>query len=331
MKVSVIIPTYNSKDTLIKCLNSLIKQNYRSKYEIIVIDDGSTDKTGEAIKKNFKKSKLIRYFSQKNKGPAVARNFGAKKAKGEFILFTDADCVPEKNWIKNITSPFKNKKVVGVSGSYGKNLNKKSIISRLIHFEILERYKKLKKQKEIDFISTYSAAYRRKIFLKTKGFDESFKKPAGEDTELSFKMHKYGKLIFKPEAKVGHFHRSALTKYIKQKSTTGFWRADLYMKHSNKIFRHSFTPLKDYFELALLGLAFLFLIFFLISFNTVLLYVFLGFLIASIACSLRTVLKIKGDPELAILAPFIILIRNFFLGWGAFVGFFKKKRKLNNK
>lgn len=102
MKVSVIIPTYNEKDVLQKCLDSLSKQTYKD-IEIIVVDDGSTDGTSD---------KLLT-LKQNHLGAGSARNLGAKNAKGEILAFVDADMTFETNFIENLVKPILNKKTNG--------------------------------------------------------------------------------------------------------------------------------------------------------------------------------------------------------------------------
>jgi len=93
--ISIIIPVYNQAEHLANCLNSIKKQTYDN-YEIIVINDGSTDNITEVIK-NFKKifGFKLSYFEQENRGANATRNRGAKLAKGEYIIFCDADVTME--------------------------------------------------------------------------------------------------------------------------------------------------------------------------------------------------------------------------------------------
>ena len=108
MKVSIILPTYNRKKLLKKCIESLISQNYpKEDFEIIVIDDGSTDGTEQITRKLKRKIPNLIYYKTKHNGQANARNFGLRKAKGSFIAFTDDDCVVEKNWLRKIEDTFK--------------------------------------------------------------------------------------------------------------------------------------------------------------------------------------------------------------------------------
>ncbi|MBR1801888.1 glycosyltransferase family 2 protein [Candidatus Saccharibacteria bacterium] len=89
-KVSIIIPTFNAEDTLERCINSVLEQTYNN-LEIIIINDGSTDKTAEIGKKLAKKNTQIKYIFQENRGVSSARNNGIKKASGEYIFFLDSD------------------------------------------------------------------------------------------------------------------------------------------------------------------------------------------------------------------------------------------------
>lgn len=107
-KISVIIPAYNEQDCVQECINSLFEQTFKP-LEIIVVDDGSQDKTLHILKK-FKGIKVLR---QPHLGPGSARNKGAKKAKGEILVFVDADMTFDKRFIDRLTLPIREKGVIG--------------------------------------------------------------------------------------------------------------------------------------------------------------------------------------------------------------------------
>jgi glycosyltransferase involved in cell wall biosynthesis len=89
--ISIILPTYERAHFIEKAINAISQQTY-SCWELIIIDDGSTDNTEELVKElsvNIKNE--IKYLKQENKGPAVARNTGIKKAKGDYVAFFDSD------------------------------------------------------------------------------------------------------------------------------------------------------------------------------------------------------------------------------------------------
>lgn len=106
-KVSVIIPVYNEQNSINDALESITDQSYKN-LELIIVDDGSTDKTLEIIKK-FK----VKILSQDHKGPGVARNFGAAKATGEILIFVDADMTFDKDFVTDLVKPIISGKTIG--------------------------------------------------------------------------------------------------------------------------------------------------------------------------------------------------------------------------
>ncbi|MDZ7764208.1 MAG: glycosyltransferase family A protein [Melioribacteraceae bacterium] len=98
---SVIVPTYNRADEINELLNSLVNQTIDdSFFEVIIVDDGSTDNTEEIINRIQDKTSLhLSFLKQDHKGPGEARNLGMENAKGEFLLFIDSDCIADENWL----------------------------------------------------------------------------------------------------------------------------------------------------------------------------------------------------------------------------------------
>ena len=238
MRCSLIIPAYNAEKTIKSCIESALKQNLRQdEYEVIVVDDGSVDNTSVIVERY--PVKLIR---QQNQGPAVARNRGVSEADGDILVFTDSDCELDYNFLNNITTTIvKDTQIIGVQGSY--KTKQKEFIAQFGQIEIETRYKKMAKEKYIDFIGTYAAAYRANIFRKYGGFDTGFPLASGEDTEFSYKLQSVGyKLVFVPDAFVYHQHPTKLVKYLRTKFYRGFWRIRLYKKHPKKAIKDSYTP-----------------------------------------------------------------------------------------
>lgn len=101
IKISIIIPVYNGEKTIERCINSIINNNYEN-IEIIVINDGSNDRTLEILEKIKKVEKRLKVISQKNSGVSAARNLGIKNSTGDYIYFMDADDYIEENCIKTV-------------------------------------------------------------------------------------------------------------------------------------------------------------------------------------------------------------------------------------
>lgn len=105
-KVSVIVPAYNSEDTIRRCLDSILKQTYKN-IEIIVINDGSTDSTEAICREYAAECDKVYLYNQKNQGVSAARNSGIDKATGRYLQFVDADDYIEENMTERLVSEFK--------------------------------------------------------------------------------------------------------------------------------------------------------------------------------------------------------------------------------
>ena len=315
MNASIIIPVRNGSATIADCLRALLKQDFDARYEIIVVDDGSTDDTASIVKR-FKGVKLIR---QKPSGPAIARNAGAKNAKHEIVVFTDADCIPEKDWLKEMLKPFANSKVAAVQGAY--KTRQRSLIARFVQTEIEYRYNKMLRSKTIDWIGSYSAAYRKRIFLREQGFNEKFPKASGEDPELSYRLQKKGyKLVFNPKAIVYHRHPESLLHYLRKKFQHAYWRILLYRMHKEKAVSDSYTPQALKAQIGMLGLAILFAI--LSPFNNLFAFASLFALFLVLLFMLPfTLFALKRDFLIGLITPAVLFLRDTSFLSGLALGF----------
>lgn len=194
--ISVIIPVYNDEKNLLDCIKSLLVQDTKDKYEIIVVEDGSKSN----LKKLLKKYKLVKYYCKKNGGPASARNFGIKEAKGDIICFIDSDAIANKDWLFNITKKISEK---GVGGIGGKTINRnEGILSESLHLIEFGGFTK-RISRETRVVPTVNACYYKKDILSIGGFDESYF--YGEDTDLNWKITKLNKkIMYEPSAIVSH-------------------------------------------------------------------------------------------------------------------------------
>jgi glycosyltransferase involved in cell wall biosynthesis len=128
MKISVLIPVYNAEKYLIHCIESIISQDI---YEILLVNDGSTDISGDICDKYGKLDTRIKVFHQENKGASVARNLALEKATGEWIAFVDADDWIENNWYDSVEDSVLNYKDVDIF-TFGYNRIKNNKIKQYV-------------------------------------------------------------------------------------------------------------------------------------------------------------------------------------------------------
>ena len=321
MKVSVIVPAYNAEHTVGSCIEALLNQELpHDNYEVIVVDDGSTDGTAKTIKKY-----PVKYFYQENSGPASARNAGVYKSENEIILFTDADCVPSNNWIREMVRPFKKKEIVAVKGAYKTNQNE--IVARFAQVEFLERFELLKRYENIDMVDTYSAAFKKEIFLEAGGFDLSFPVANNEDTEFSYKLSKQGyRMVFNPDAVVFHLdHPDSLKRYSKLKFWRGYWRMVVYKMYPDKMVKDSYTPQTLKLQVLLFYVMTASLATLLISPSLGVWILFISFIMFLFSTVGFVLIAIKEDLAVAILSPLLLLVRAASIGSGALWGSLKAK------
>ena len=237
MHASILVPAYNASATLEDCLKALVKQQNVSSLEIIVVDDGSQDTTPEIVAR-YPQVRLIR---SAHGGAAAARNRGARDARGDILLFTDADCEPQPDWACAMLAPFVDSSIIATKGIYRTRQNE--LVARFVQLEYEEKYARMRGEPTIDHVDTYSAGYRREIFLSHNGFDESFPSAAVEDQEFSFRLAKQGyRMVFAPEAIVNHRHVTTLKAYAKRKFRIGYWKVHTHHRHPDKLWRDSHTP-----------------------------------------------------------------------------------------
>ncbi|MFH1588887.1 MAG: glycosyltransferase [Candidatus Diapherotrites archaeon] len=317
VEVSVIIPAFNCEKTIPATIHSILTQKTKKSFELIVVDDASTDNTALIVQR-FEKA---RFFQQEKLGPAHARNLGAKKADGKLLLFIDADCIANQKWLNEMITPFRNRNVSGVQGAY--KTAQREWIARFTQIEIEDRYDLMKASRnEIDWIGSYSAGYRKEDFFEAGGFDESFPIASGEDPALSFKISASGKkIIFNQEAIVYHKHPASFFKYFKTKFFRAFYRIMLYEKFPKKAVKDSYTPQILKIRIILIWLLLVFLALFqttkieIIEFISILLIMLL--LLSTAPFSIKAV---KKDLTVGTISPAILIARDFIFLLGLIAG-----------
>jgi len=210
--ISVIIPTFNRSEKLKRCIESLKEQSgVGTDYEIIIVDDGSSDRTPE-LGRDFVGSShgFIRYFCQKNRGPSAARNLGIQQARGEIVAFIDDDCEAEKSWLSELVKGYEDTHVGGTGGRIISPLKETLADRYCFHVGLLETPKM--KKDVVEYVITANASFRKSAIQEVGGFDTHFAFPGGEDPDISYRLiHSGYRLIYNPLAVVNHFHPRSLT------------------------------------------------------------------------------------------------------------------------
>ena len=215
IKVSIVIPNWNGKRLLEKNLPKVLKacQKWaKTGWEIIVVDDASTDDSVEFLKKNYSQVKIV--VHQKNQRFAAACNTGVKAAKGKVVVLLNNDVVPELDFLKPLLARFVDSQVFAVGCKEKDISNGKTIYSGrglgefkrgfLVHW-------RAKNQNKTDTLwaTAGSMAVDRKRWLKLGGMDTLFRPAYWEDIDLSWRARKKGwKIIFEPKSVVHHHHET---------------------------------------------------------------------------------------------------------------------------
>ena len=235
--VSVIVPARDAAATLSACLAALRPQLAELEpAELIVVDDGSNDATADIAEQHG--ARVVRLSGQ---GPAAARNAGARAARGELLLFLDADCLPLAGCLAALVRAFDDSAVSGLRGAYAGPQS--TALGRFIQLELEEKQDRMAASRQVTVIDTVCAAYRREVFCRHNGFDERFPATSAEDVELSFRLTAAGaRLLFVPEAQVVHHHADQLWRYAWRKLRFGYFRTKLYRRYPARLREDGYTP-----------------------------------------------------------------------------------------
>jgi len=324
MQFSIIIPLYNCQDSIERVISCIENQDFpKNRFEIICIDDKSTDHTVEIVKK-FENIKLIRL--PENHGNGNAKNVGIKTAKGKILFFIDDHIYLQKNTLKIIRQIFKdNPSVDGVCGNY-KSLRKSD---RNIYRDIRRRtiYSKNNGPKIITnkSFSTFSinvGAIKKKLFIRNR-FPDNFGKNSGEDIALEIQLlNKHKIFLYSPLIQAYHDHDLSCSKIFKKAIIEIKGTGDLIhflLKKKQKIpFLYGFLSYPLFLLISL----------FLIIFNRIFIWPFLFILIIELILASKSFFD-KGSSILNKFNTFIYVLAEEFIK-GVFFPYYLLKKGRHN-
>jgi glycosyltransferase involved in cell wall biosynthesis len=214
MQISVIIPSYNSCATIESCLQAVLSQDVEEGFEVIVVDS-STDDTPQIIQSRFPQVRLVHRAERLI--PSAARNVGIEVAKGELLAFTDADCLPDKQWLQNIVEAHQSEYLI-IGGSVS-NGRPHSRLSRAEYFIEFREFSSSSPRREVRFLPTCNLSAKRELFDCVGLFPNV---RASEDTLFAHRLQKHGiPILFVPEIRIAHLNRDRWQPYLKNQMTLG--------------------------------------------------------------------------------------------------------------
>ncbi len=252
---SLIIPVYNRPKEIEELLESLSKQTLGN-FEVVIVEDGSKLKCDQIIQE-YKDLLNIKYFFKDNSGPGQSRNYGFEKAKGDYCIFLDSDCVLPPKYFEIVQTELSNNYVDAFGGPDKAHKDftnfQKAINYSMTSFFTTGGIRGGSEKLDKFYPRSFNMGYSREVYTSTKGFS---KMRFGEDIDMSIRILKNGfktKLI--KEAFVFHKRRSNFRLFYKQVFNSGIARINLYKRHPESLKLVHFAP--ALFSLGTIALVFL--------------------------------------------------------------------------
>lgn len=231
-KISIVVPVKNGRKTLGECLQALALQTYKN-YEIILVDNNSSDSTKSIILRFQQKYPNIKYFFEKKPGIGQARNTGEKQAQGEIILMTDADCFAPRYWAEKMAKPILNKKAIAAQGAFKKPQNA-NYWQEHFYAERNRIMEQNTKNQKIDVLYSGNFAIKKSVLEEIEYSSQKMK--TCNDVELMSRLKKNNYDVFFEPIEVLHAEPDNFLKVFKKTFIGGFWSHGLIEKNDNAEF-----------------------------------------------------------------------------------------------
>lgn len=235
MKYSIIVPVFNRPDEVDELLLSLLNQTFTD-FEVLIVEDGSQKPCDEVCNKYADRLDL-HYFMKPNSGPGQSRNYGAERAKGEYLLILDSDVVLPKGYLNAIEEELKREPADAFGGPDAAHESftdtQKAISYSMTSFFTTGGIRGGKKKLDKFYPRSFNMGIRRDVYMELEGFS---KMRFGEDIDFSIRIFKAGKRCrLLPEAWVWHKRRTDFRKFYRQVYNSGIARINLYKKYPESL------------------------------------------------------------------------------------------------
>ncbi len=234
--VSIVVPVYNAKRTIERCLESLICQTFEDYEIILVIDSCSNDGSFNLIDKFIKNhpEKKIRLFTEVKRGPSQARNKGIENSSGEIVAFTDSDCVASRKWLEDMVKAFDDEKIAAVAGNI-RGYKPSNLIEKFLCVFTLKGLEKGRDFVKYSILqggfATANLSVRNDLLKKICGFQNL---RIGEDHDLCARLYELGfNIRYTTHAIIYHIHRNTFWGLVNQSFDFGQAHAILLRKYGS--------------------------------------------------------------------------------------------------
>ncbi len=234
---SVVIPTFERPDTLLRVLDALGSQAGPPDFEAVVVDDGSRDSTQDRLRA-LSPAYPLRVFRQENSGPAAARNRGVEEAKGKWILFLGDDTVPEAELLavhaRTHSEPRPHPVAVLGYTTWPRDRRVSPFLHHINEYGLQFGYGLIEDPESVpfNFFYTSNISLPRALLRAAGLFDTTFPHAAWEDIEIAYRMMRMGmKILYRPAAVARHYHDITFESFRRRQEKAGEAAAIFYEKH----------------------------------------------------------------------------------------------------
>ena len=235
MKYSIIVPVFNRPDEVDELLESLTHQSEKD-FEVVIVEDGSQTPCEEVCKR-YEHMMDIHYYYKENSGPGQSRNYGAERAKGEYLLILDSDVVLPEGYLKAVSDELSREPADAFGGPDKAHSSftdtQKAISYSMTSFFTTGGIRGGKKKMDKFYPRSFNMGIRRDVYLRLNGFSNM---RFGEDIDFSIRIFKAGcRCRLFPEAWVWHKRRTDFRKFWRQVYNSGIARINLYKKYPESL------------------------------------------------------------------------------------------------